>query len=288
MRLVGSSTVRVGRILTRVCAIAAGCIALASAVAWASDKWSLTTLGPDDVPMAPSTAALLVLLAIATLFRSYSPERRASMWTSWVVVATTVTLAVIVVAAKSLHFAVPLEELLAPSPPSVSGVPVGRMSPLTAFTFLCAAGGLGLGTASSRIYRLVGYVLASGAFLIGVTVVLGYAAGVPPLYGGSMVPMAFSTALAFASLGLALLVAAHPDPWWPRAGAEAPSTAGQESARRFDIAVAMGTLTIVLVICFSGIVLVRSQLARGREEAKAALETIADLKVAEVSAWRRE
>ena len=64
-------TVRRGALL---CAAGAAGIAAVAWLSWAFDGWRLTTFGADYIPMAPITAALLIVLAAATFLRAGWPD----------------------------------------------------------------------------------------------------------------------------------------------------------------------------------------------------------------------
>ena len=95
-------------------------------------------------------------------------------------------------------------------------IPLGRMSPVTGAVF----SGTGLGTLmllwpwpSPRGARRAGHVASSLGFLavlVAFTVLLAYLYGAPLMYGGTTVPMALTTAIAFILLGAALSAAAGP------------------------------------------------------------------------------
>jgi len=64
------------RALASSAALISGCLGVYTAVVWLVDRWHLATLGPDQIPMAPMTAAMFVLLALALGVRIYRPADR--------------------------------------------------------------------------------------------------------------------------------------------------------------------------------------------------------------------
>lgn len=153
--------------------------------------------------MAPVTALALVLLGGASMLEARWPSpRRTAAASVFVSVATGLQLSMFLADLPSWP-----DSLLVPNPEMLGHVPAGRMSPLTAAGLLLAGLGL-LFVGQSRQHRgaraLAG-PLACLVCLIGVVVALGYAYDTPLLYGGAVVPMAFSTALGVAFLGLALI-----------------------------------------------------------------------------------
>ena len=184
-------------------AAAAAFLGVLGLLGWVTRWRGWATLIPSSIPMAPVTASELVLLAAALFLEARCPSLRRTAAAALLVLAATGT--------TLLRFLAGLpawpDSLIVPNPRLFGGVPEARMSPLTASALLLAS--LALLFASLRERRraagAAAAVLASLVCLTGVVVVLGYAYHAPLLYGGVVVPMAFSTALGVACLGLGLL-----------------------------------------------------------------------------------
>jgi serine phosphatase RsbU (regulator of sigma subunit) len=90
-------------------------------------------------------------------------------------------------------------------------VPTGRMSPLTAVTFIFAAGGL----LELTIPRMAARACTLGALALGMAgvILVGYWYNTPLLYGGAVIPVAFTTAVAFFFCGTAIMAAAGSGAW---------------------------------------------------------------------------
>ena len=87
-------------------------------------------------------------------------------------------------------------------------MPVGQMALPTALNFLFASVALFLAS-SPKKHLIVGGVakaLAGLTTFIGLAFSLGYLYGAPLLYGGTTIPMALNTAIAFFVLGLGLVI----------------------------------------------------------------------------------
>ena len=82
-------------------------------------------------------------------------------------------------------------------------IPVGRISPVTAFSFLLEGTAfLTLLLARTRRKALIIVVLFNLAVLISnLTIVVGYVFNAPLLYGSSTIPVAFLTAIEFILIG---------------------------------------------------------------------------------------
>ena len=111
-------------------------------------------------------------------------------------------------------------QLLLPNPPAFDRVPIGRMSPITAASFLLAGPSLLLLLYSPPdrfLARNISATLATATAVVGLTTTLGYLYGAPLLYGGTIIPVALTTAVAFLFLGTGLGAAAGPSAWPARA-----------------------------------------------------------------------
>ncbi len=174
-----------------------------AAMGWALSLHRLASIRPQYIPMAPSTAIAFLVLGATLLLDIRRPSPRLTL-------ALPLAIAALAGAQLIAFFAeLPsiVERLLVPAPESFGRVLTARMSPLTALGFLLASLGLACLALRGEHHRLgsIGGGLASLAFILSLVVTLGYAYGTPPLYGGSVVPMALTTAVAFACLSLALI-----------------------------------------------------------------------------------
>jgi PAS domain S-box-containing protein len=178
-------------------------LASLAVLGWVTPWRGLASIYPGSIPMAPSTALPLLLLGAAMVREARRPSPR---------LATGVALLVAVFAGVELAifaFGLPpaIDAFLVPHPGRLGAAPTGRMSPWTAFGLLLASlGFLFIGFARRhRVRDAAGASLALAVCLFGGVVTLGYLFGTPLLYGGTVVPMAFPTALAVGCLGLALV-----------------------------------------------------------------------------------
>ena len=178
------------------CACGAGvaAIGVVGLAGWAVGALAFAGAAAAWIPAAPSTLAAFVLLGAALPLSTAARGRRAVRGAQWlavpvVVVATGVLLRV-GAGSAAVHGAIPL----------------GRMSPLTATALALAAVAVLLRRrAPDTVTAPIRGACAVGALAIGVVTGLGYVHGVPLLYGGLVIPVAFPTALGLALLGLGLL-----------------------------------------------------------------------------------
>lgn len=187
------------------CTVFAGLLVISGGYAWLAGNLQWASFDIKWIPMAPSTALAVALLTAALGLRLGSrridgPQVTAALF-AWVTAAFTGLLL--------LQFAffpgLDIERYLLPVPGRLGGVPLGRMSPLTALCLLL----LGLALTrrvSNRGRRPLPQGLCTGlsmaAGLVGFLVVVGYAHKAPLLYGGQLIPVALSTGLAMTSLGV--------------------------------------------------------------------------------------
>ncbi|MBI5394019.1 MAG: PAS domain-containing protein, partial [Verrucomicrobia bacterium] len=166
---------------------------------------------------------------------------------------------------------------------TVGGAPIGHMSPLTAVCFLLASLSFlaSLSQSATRSWRAV-LALGSAGLVLGTCFVflLAYLYGTPLLYGGTFIPPALNTVLAFAMLSLALLISA----WHP---------SGLQGGQPKDIPVASYVLLLVFVLLAAGIVTTgyfyyRHYERHYRAEVEGQLSAVAELKVGELAQWRKE
>jgi two-component system cell cycle sensor histidine kinase/response regulator CckA len=197
--------------------IAIGSLAL---MGWLTRWQLLTSLRASYIPMAPNTAFSFILLGTALWLSMRASGRR---WLEALarimagVVAVVVFLRLVeFVAATDLGtdwwVFQPAAETLRNWKTFSGLAPVGKMSFFTALNFLAASLSLLLAAASAGRRMNINTAGALGTVVMSVGLVfsLGYLYGAPLFYGGSGIPMALNTALAFLALGAGLVAAAGP------------------------------------------------------------------------------
>lgn len=270
--------------------VACGIAFFALGTWWWWQDWRIGAAS-NTVPMAPSTALILLILGGALLLRQDWGEKAAvrliGIVAAGIAAVPAVTASLRSVAGVDLAW----EHWLVRSDDTVRGIPVAHISPLSAGAFLLAAitlVALPRPLTGRRWFHRAGLVTAALGVAGSLIIALGYATGTPLFYGGGIIPMAFLTAIAFAALNLALLTAAisgvrqraggtgtpllHPAPSW--------------SGRERNLIIVVGVLT--LAIALVGFFTLRTQQAAMRAQIADQLETIADLKVRQIAEWRNE
>lgn len=256
---------------------------------WQFGAWRLATFSASYVPMAPITAVLFVLLATAQGAWLVWPRPQLVRIGVALVTGLAAIAATLALVQAGTDRPLPWESWFNPAGGHVGVIPLGRMAPLTAMSFLLTAGALHLLVFARGAWRLGALPLAAIVLVTGGLVTAGYAAGTPISYSGETVPMALLTALGFVALGLSNLSAgplAETLRHWLRLDAAIPAGAGPD--RRSNRLLALLTLALTFVILLYGFFYVRSEQAAARETVQRELRSVSDLKTTQIYQWRQE
>ncbi|MFA6223676.1 MAG: PAS domain S-box protein [Desulfomonilaceae bacterium] len=202
------------RLVMASCSVVVG-IGFLGMLGWLLGQRNLTSFGPDFIPMAPSTAMSFILLGgsiLSSVQRSSRKSNRIFGTTALLVVGSFCLLEIAQFFGVGASF--DIEGTLLPNLGAFGHVLAGRMSPITAVCFVFASGASGLLTPSGS-YRdlarsaasIIGWILAVANIMF----VLGYLYGAPLLYGGTIIPVALSTALAFEFVAVAIIIGSGTD-----------------------------------------------------------------------------
>lgn len=187
-------------------------ISLLSFLGWSLNSSLIISVSNKFVPIAPSTALCFFLLSGSLLLRCYRENKLSHLLVS---VSASLTLSaslIIFIGFFQRHYR-ELEHLGFTVPSENGTFPLGYMSPLTAITFVAATLGFLLqikGTGGKRNFESTASSLGISVIVVGFVVLLGYFHGTPLLYGGTTIPMALPTAVAFIFLGLGLVASTGP------------------------------------------------------------------------------
>jgi serine phosphatase RsbU (regulator of sigma subunit) len=181
-------------------------------IGWIANIEVLASLRRNYIPMAPSTAVAFACLGAAMWWRTWSGMWR---WISMSLVALVAALALAKLLEFLLRTSFGIDEFFVADPASFGQVRKGRMSPITAGSFLlsCAA----ILAAHTLRWRNVGGLLATILLGVNSVVLLGYLHGTPVLYGATIIPVALPTAAAFFLLAISSVLDAGPEHWPLRA-----------------------------------------------------------------------
>ncbi|MBI3177061.1 MAG: PAS domain-containing protein, partial [Chloroflexi bacterium] len=187
-------------------------IALLALTGWLSGVRSLAGQLDSYIPMAPSTALAFLLLGGALFGFARWPGRSWGRFFALAALSLVSLLGLLVLAQFFTGIDLGVEQALSQTNEWMGSTPVGRMSPLTAVSFLLESAALFMLLPSKRRRNAstAAALLAAGATALNVVVLTGYFYGAPLLYGGAIIPVAFTTAIAFILVGVGLIISAVP------------------------------------------------------------------------------
>jgi PAS domain S-box-containing protein len=193
-----------------ICGAISICIGGVGLVGWAVGLRVLTAVRLDYIPMAPNTGLIVILLGCA-LFSGIAWSRNRTIR---IAIAGISFLCIIVAGLTLIGIVIgidlKIDYLLLTTTGTIGTVPVGHMSPVTAICFLLGSAALLLFLfKKNHLVSLLGTVIA----LIGGVMLIGYWYGAPLLYGGTIIPVALTTAVALGVLGVGLNAAVGSDSW---------------------------------------------------------------------------
>ena len=270
-----------GRLSWFLSSLAAG-FGLLALVGWIVSIHWLTTFWPGGIPMAPSSALVFLLYGSVLPLRIMGSETsrlfRLSPLLGWM--ATGFSIILLILSLRGIYL--PVEYLGIDITGMMDGVPVGHMSPMTAFIFSITGCSLLLLSPDIRTSNLVSFWLAAIIVLISMILIVGYLLGTPLFYGTAIIPPAMATSLAFSFLGVSLLLAAGFKAWPPRQTAYDGIRNGAGSI-----------LLLVFILLATGILATgylyaQYQQKQFRSRTEVELDTIANLKIREIKQWRQE
>jgi PAS domain S-box-containing protein len=270
------------RLVIRACAAFTAAIGGVALLGWMTGRLEVASLGAGKVAMAPSTAFMFVMLAAAIRFISFTP-RRVAAFTGLIVNAavTLLSLILIFLASQGIHTA--LEHPGFTIIDSDGKTPAGHMSPITAICFLLASLSylILLSAPTVRPRRAAAACLFAGVLIAtNLLFALAYLYGTPLFYGGTFIPPAALTCMAFISLGTALLCLSLPH--------VSSSPQSTEPFTRSSYYILLVLSLLVLGIMMGGYLYFMNFERNYREEVGRNLTAIGSLKVAELESYYKE
>ncbi len=152
----------------------------------------LTTFGSGFIPMAPSTAVLFLLLGSVIYLHSQFPEnRRIFLWGIGIsAVCIFVSFVLLLLSSQGVFWGVEHTGFTIEQAPG--NIPIGHMSPVTAFGFVLIGVSLIMTLQSSKQPKLVILSFSISCFVIfSISVLfLAYLLENPVFYGGNIIPPA--------------------------------------------------------------------------------------------------
>ena len=193
--------------LPQICAAITGGIAVLALIGWLVNVRLLAGQWGTYVPMAPSSALAFLLLGGALFIYARGPNQRSSriLVLAAVSIVSLLGLLALVQFIAGIDFGI--EQVLSGTTELLGNIPLGRMAPLTALSFLLEGVAILISLSAQRWRHVAttAALFAAGATAINFIVLVGYAFGAPVLYGGQTVPSSFPSAAAFVAAGIGLL-----------------------------------------------------------------------------------
>lgn len=221
MKTDGRSVVSLANARSRVAQICSGmvaCFGIIALLGWVLDFQLLASIYSNYIPMAPNTAVAFVVLGITLFVLTRWPVNRISRWFAKATVIFVLLFGLLTLVQYLTDINLGIDQLLFVTTKTLGKIPVGYMSPITAGSFLLSGSSLLINMSSpanGRYMKNIASILASIVIFIGSIVLLGYLYRTPLLYGGTIIPMALTTAIAFVFLGTGLIFAIGPE-YWPQ------------------------------------------------------------------------
>lgn len=206
------------RRVTQICGGIVFSFGVTTLLGWISGMRLLASIRSNYVPMAPNTASVFIILGGTLFIFAQWPLHRIVLRVCKM--AAILDLLVSLLILVQYFFAVDLgaNPLLFKTSETLNNFPLAVMSPITGGNFFLAGISfliLSFFLTDERRIKHVASCLASVIVIVGLVVILGYLHLTPLLYGGTTVPMAITTALAFIALGIGLIAKAGSH-YWPQ------------------------------------------------------------------------
>src|SRR3989339_2279838 len=186
-------SVKTFRQIAEVCSLLILAIALIVMVGWGLDWGILARFKKEYIPMAPSTALAFILISVGLFLHIRWPSNRFSRRVSFIAAIFVSFLGFFIFVQFFAGFDFGFEQWLSKSSSTFGNVPIGRMSPITAASFLLA--GLSLlflpsPSIKRGISQDVAMAMATGIVVANSLIIIGYWYRVPLIFGGSVIPVA--------------------------------------------------------------------------------------------------
>ncbi|MCJ7833017.1 MAG: hypothetical protein MUQ20_01355, partial [Deltaproteobacteria bacterium] len=277
---------KVFRRLIEVCIAGPGVLAVLVLLSWIFGRPMLGAFGHEYIPMAPSTAWLMILLSSSLFLHRHRPSKPSTRRFALFSIVTIGVVSLLILGQFFFGFDLPVEQRLVPSTETIRDIPIGRMSPLTALSFLGSALAFWFALpplAVHRSYRQAASAMALAVLLISLISLFSYGIGAPLIFGSRIIPMAFFTAVSFVFLGLGILVTAGSDTWplfLLKSGYLSPSLFIRGPLGVF--------LLVFIIIGTTGFFFLKYQLTELRRAALQEISAVVELKVNQISRWYNE
>lgn len=250
-------------------------------LAWQSGWGERLSFGRSQVPTAPGTGVLCLLVGAALLAGRPGPRGNAPTRLSRGLAAAGLLLALAFIYSQATGVDLAFERWLSGTEDVRNGVHIGRSSLYTALLFAMVLAAVALPI--HGWYRVAQSALLSLVYAASLVLLQGYLLGAPLLYDGTAIPVAAPTAALLHLCSVAAALFLGPDTW--------PLRVLLPRSRPGVLPNPGGFVWLALllagIVITSGYFWYRGERLRNEQRAIATLATIATLKAREVSNWYR-
>ncbi len=191
--------------LTIICALISAVLGFIVLTGYAFGLKDLSSLGKDFIPMAEETASLFMISGITLALLTMRDKSKTSRYLMSGCSVFIGIIALFGIIDFSTSYSSNLSDFIGSSMTLKVGIRTGQMALPTAISFLLTCISILLIPTKVKKYSVI---FSSITLFVGYIIVIGYAYGVPFLYGGSDIPMAWTTAFGFIVTSSGLLFAA--------------------------------------------------------------------------------
>ena len=211
-----TKSVLISRRIAQACIAVTFIISGAAIMAWIFNLLIIASIKPDYIPMAPSTALSFIMLSAALFIYIRQPAYPLARIFAKASVFLVLLMCSVILIGFFTGIRFEAEHLLFKKPEKFYGFPIGHMSPVTAVNFLLAGAAILILLTSKedkQNSQSIATFFAAMVFSVGFVIVLGYVYGTPILYGGTIIPVALTTGIAFVLLGIGIVTSAGLNNW---------------------------------------------------------------------------
>lgn len=191
--------------ITHICGAIQVCIGIITLCGWIFNIPLLASINSNYIPMAPNTATAFITIGSALIILGRWLIHPIIIWITRLISIFVILIGFLTLIQFFFRVNLGIDSLQIGKQGIVGMAPTGIMSPLTATNFFLAGTSLLLSLFNiKKYYKDIASGLAVIVIIIGTIVILGYLYRTPLFYGGEVVPMALTTAIAFVCLGVGL------------------------------------------------------------------------------------
>ncbi len=258
-------------------------IGIITLIGWIFGVQVLTSFSSGLIPMAPSTAFLFILFGIAILFRSQFHQDSLFYKIGIIICSIGTLLSILLFFLSSFGIHLAVEHLGFNIEGSITGAPIGYISPLTALclVFVGLSFLISLSSSEHRKLMLSAFSFVFLIILISIILLLAHLFGTPLLYGTQFIPPALSTSLAFFFLGSALITLISHRIWQDKNETDTATTGSSMILFLVFVALATGIIS-------AGYFYYKHIEKEFRLEKEEELSSVAQLKISELNHIRKE